>query len=205
MGLDIYHEKASYESHEEGDIYYQTEFEQNALSKSNIKQFIQLVPDTEVVHTVLFLNTVQDKEYEQSKRDSDGYPEENVTYLVGSVGENLDILNELEEKMKLTRDQAWFTSMKAVSPQEYQYKLAIYSKPIESLGLYFSEVGHQRKCMSDQFYTDYKNDHLYLDLKDFENLLQYVAQHECPDAYRNIQQYFIDNYEEGKSILSVSW
>ena len=158
MGLDIYHEKASYESHEEGDIYYQTEFEQDALSKSNIKQFIQLVPDTEVVHTVLFLNTVQDKEYEQSKRDSDGYPEENVTYLVGSVGENLDILNELEEKMKLTRDQAWFTSMKAVSPQEYQYKLAIYSKPIESLGLYFSEVGHQRKCMSDQFYTDYNND-----------------------------------------------
>ena len=66
MGLDIYHEKASYESHEEGDIYYQTEFEQDALRKSNIKQFIQLVPDTEVVHTVLFLNTVQDKEYEQS-------------------------------------------------------------------------------------------------------------------------------------------
>ncbi len=68
-----------------------------------------------------------------------------------------------------------------------------------------TEVGYQRKGMSSGFYKEFTNDTVYLEKCDFERLLEYIDE-TLPTADKsNIQEHFINCYENGKSFLYISW
>lgn len=204
MGLDLCHSKASLEPNNEGNVYYQDQFSQDALEKHGLQKYIQEVPDIQHLHTVCILKTLEDKTYKEACREKDGYSEGKVSYLLASQNTENE-LSAIEEKYGLERSQAWFSSAGELSPRNFRFKFVLYSRDTTSLGLYYYDVGYQRKCMDDKFYEIYKGDYIYTAREDFENLLNHVLAEEFPEAYENIKKNFVDSYEEGKSMLYVSW
>ncbi len=74
--------------------------------------------------------------------------------------------------------------------------------------IYFESIGSQRKGMKDLFYSDFSNDNCYFELKDFLKAYQYLkADHisSLKELQQNFETNFIEKFEQGKSILFVSW
>ncbi|MEM8497446.1 MAG: hypothetical protein AAF542_05435 [Pseudomonadota bacterium] len=68
-----------------------------------------------------------------------------------------------------------------------------------------TKVGYQRKGMLLEFYKEFTNDTVYLERYDFERLSRYVDDSFSTADRSNIQENFIDSYENGKSFLYISW
>lgn len=74
--------------------------------------------------------------------------------------------------------------------------------------IYFQEKGYQRKGMHSDFYRDFKNDALYLDLATVMKAYEYIEDvnsEYCSVLKSNFKTNFIDNFIEGESLFFVSW
>ncbi|MEO6189567.1 MAG: hypothetical protein ABIO44_03480 [Saprospiraceae bacterium] len=74
--------------------------------------------------------------------------------------------------------------------------------------IYFDSKGYQRKGMQKSFYTDFKNNGIYIDLQSVVKAYTYLeADHisSLTNLQLNFQNNFIDNFIEGESIFIVSW
>ena len=70
---------------------------------------------------------------------------------------------------------------------------------------YLKEVGYQRKGMGNGFSEYFKNDSFYCEQKSFEKLLDFNSSKNHMYEKGNIENNFIKNYTQGKSILMISW
>jgi hypothetical protein len=75
-------------------------------------------------------------------------------------------------------------------------------------GIYFKDIGYQRKGMDSQFYLDFVNGKLYFEIEDVRKAYLYLkADHinNLSDLKENFKKTFIDNFVEGESIFCASW
>jgi hypothetical protein len=74
--------------------------------------------------------------------------------------------------------------------------------------IYFRPMGFQNKGMRKEFYEVYKNDTIYYKLEDVIKAYEYLTtdmQNKVKNLQKNYRENFINNFEEGVSIVLVSW
>ena len=92
-----------------------------------------------------------------------------------------------------------------------QHKSFIAVKDFEEFGksevIYFFKKGYQRKGMNKRFYSQFKNDGVYLDLASVLRAYHYLEAdiRSLEELQNEFKINFIDNFVEGESIFFVSW
>jgi hypothetical protein len=75
-------------------------------------------------------------------------------------------------------------------------------------GMFFIDVGYQRKGMSEQFYKDIPPDWILGRIEDVLKIMKYIDHDDSALAEQlrdNFQKNFIDNFEFGISLVLISW
>ena len=75
-------------------------------------------------------------------------------------------------------------------------------------GLYFKELGYQRKGINNRFHKNFENDKLYFELKSVKKAYTYLKGDKVNtlrELQQNFQKNFIDNFAEGNSVFFASW
>ena len=83
-----------------------------------------------------------------------------------------------------------------------------YANLIVDGKIYYSEKGHLRKRMTENFIKAFENDKLYFSIDDVKEAKSYLKAREDESQTEleiNFQKNFVDNFVEGESIFVISW
>lgn len=216
MGLDIYHKKVTdtpercvseLMEDEFPSIIYACELPPAAFSRLGFDRFIkkELVPGY-FDKVAIFLNEENKalaKPYLLNSKD----PEEDFQlFMVGPLKDCEEKLLDFEIQNNLEPDtREILASNIEIGNRVIEFQSVLYDCKVKREILYYEEMGYQRKGMSAEFYEYFKKDAYYVEKRDFMKLLDFMDPENHMYDPENIRKNFIDNYEEGKSVLSLSW
>lgn len=99
---------------------------------------------------------------------------------------------------------------------ELNYESFDFHRSSEIIGFYSKQVGYQRKGVKDEFFSSYNFEKTglsnFVQLKDFENVYKLIGKYYDHNTEEDVKQLkenykrdFIQKFEEGKSILTISY
>ena len=206
MGLDISHYKLIPYQNERTEFFLKDEFDiglrTGSIPNSNYKiksvegiwEYIAIFKSSEELTLAnVYLNEL-----------ADGYTNYKLR-LVEGISTERDIL-EFEKNQKLSGLlKSSETSEIEIKTRKIQFQNVFYEGSLNCYVSYVKEVGYQRKGMSPDFFDYFENDCFYTDKISFEKLLEFSDKKNHMYDPDNIKTNFIENYEDGKSILLLSW
>lgn len=215
MGLDIYHYKMippPGEGREKAYIkMYLRDLLPSVVRRYGLDRIAYGVPAWDTHHRLSIFPDLRSKDIAIEKRLIRPYETEGVHWLLGTVASCADQVRELEEKLGLDSTRASRHDLKTYEPDRttMEFGETIYwSRTVTVMGSYVEEVGYQRKGMIPEFRREYFQDFHYPEYSRFLALPSYLDfedDEDDGDFYKpymeNLRKNFIDNYEEGRSLL----
>lgn len=215
MGLDVNHYKLTkFPENKDDFIIFDDNWDIDCnVSIENYREFITDIEDEEIDKDILIIK----KEDDYDKILKEGLiSEDNIIKVF--VGEKhkwiwKQIINDYinENKIKNVWDE-----IITIGSKDLEFMTVSTYKSVIVKGMYYNEIGYQRKSMCDKFYEIFQNGiySFYGKKEDFDLAYDCVGgdwyeKNWGIDTVNEIRQYFkenfIDKYEFGKSLLSVSF
>ncbi|MEO1049905.1 MAG: hypothetical protein AAFX87_04750 [Bacteroidota bacterium] len=205
MGLDLWHYKlgehlgtgCEYFLKEEVQCYLKTGFVPDFHYRHHkIQSFWEHVAIFETKEEL-----IASSEYLDSQND--GYTD----YKLRLTREKyfLDEIADFEQRNQLEEFQKSFEKHSiSVRGEEIQFESILYEGSLTKEVVYLEEVGHQGTGMKSSFFNYFINDSFYMDWNSFLKLGEFIDGADYMKV-ENIQTNFIENYEEGVSMMFMSW
>jgi len=209
MGLDITHWKISSEKTNSSQMFLKEEIE---LGVRDINRFSEEVYTNSLVtgfwEFVAVFENEQDLQSSKSELEelNDGYRHFKLV-----VSKTDDLFEEKIKKFEIEKGINNFNKthnnieVKLNDTRKIQFTGICYEGDLNRKVVYLKEVGYQRKGMGNGFSEYFKNDSFYCEQKSFEKLLDFNSPKNHIYEKGNIENNFIKNYSQGKSILMISW
>lgn len=214
MGLDITHFKAAFQKDFPGDLPYVGDFAGESLIETretfanynvpfeHFKNYIQIVDCPEILQKAIIVKDAKNlARVENHFRNSDYKIFTNSKQLekelvIYEAKENLDGLNRHINSGYLS-----------------DWKIVSYYKNTQKEGIFFKDVGYQRKRMNVAFWERFcrSDTHCYALQEDFSFAFSCIEKRDdetfedSQEVIANFKQNFIDNFELGASFMVVSY
>ena len=211
MGLDINHIQLTREITGYDYFLYTEDWNIDCnVSLSNYDKYIQDIEDTEIDKEILIIKKPED----YNKIIKEKLIEENKIMEV-FIGEKFKwewekiIMKYFKDNNIKNGSDKIFT----ISSNNFEYMTASTLKTIIVKGIYYNEIGYQRKGMNSIFYNDFTEYGLWGKKEDFLKAYDCLDESGYCDSDKNtlkeMQEYFMENflnnYVFGKSLLNVSF
>ena len=214
MGLDITHFKAVFQKDYPEDLPYVGDSAGESLIETretfanynvpfeHFKNYIQIVNCPEILQTAIIVKDAKDLADVENHYQNNDYKiftdskqlEEELA--IHEAKENLDGLNRHIDSGYLSR-----------------WKIVSYYKNIQKEGIFFREVGYQRKRMNTAFWKRFcsSDTYCYALEEDFNFAFSCIEKRDdetledAQEVIDNFKQNFLDNFELGSSFMVVSY
>jgi hypothetical protein len=202
MGLDVTHYKLTHSPKDLGD--YLTlegwDFDCN-VPISNYKNYITDIEEYNLYKSILIVKNNNDLEKLKNIAftDLDSY----MHIFVGE--ENAAMQEKIENYVKKHQLHNLERNGLNIEHNNIEYSSILFSRLETVKGVYFNEVGYQRKSMNAEFYKKF-NRYLWGKKEDFElayNCIESKLYYK--EARAHFKTNFLDTFEFGKSLLCASF
>lgn len=210
MGLDIMHYKICSELENE----YVPKL--NITTKSDIQRFDANTdyfkdywkPILKYSYRNNYKVTYEEKDYNKAKQIWNEW-NPNIEVILSSVEKKQDLISELSKRPENENLHLFIKN-------EMDYESFNFYHATKIIGFYSKQIGYQRKGVQDEFFNIYNYEKTglsnFVQLKDFESVYDLIGKYydhnstEDVKSLKNIyKRDFIQKYEQGKSILTISY
>ena len=204
MGLDIYHNKAVLTENPSTELIY---LSQLSGEKESLRAFVKQDIRKENFSLAAVFSCQSDLETASPilKASKDTY---DFFQLFGLKDDELfnSKLKHLENIYALEADSCEILDdYLDFGTQRIYFDVVNYHCSIKREVLYSINAGHQRKGMKAAFFEFFENDSFYTGKEYFYKLEEFLDSDSHMFDYENFLNSFLNNYEEGRSFLSISW
>ena len=205
MGLDVSHLQLTLTPRDKDDFLEVKDWDLDCnVPLQNYSKYITTIDDFD--HTNWLAIIENEKQFEKLKQTESFDWFEKV--FIGALNDNMQkqleryIVNQKLEKLERTQN--------SITCEGITYHLISFRKPVKVQGVYYVEVGHQRKGMSNLYYGYFKTWGLWGKKEDFdfayacvgdEWYLEHWGQDAVNEMTRKFKEDFVDKFEFGKSLL----
>ncbi|WP_027394242.1 hypothetical protein [Aquimarina latercula] len=209
MGLDITHWKLSSEKTDSSQMFLKEEIE---LGVKDINRLSEEVYKNSLVdgfwEFIAVFDNDQDLKLSRTELEelNDGYRHFKLV-----VSRTDELFEEKINKFEIDNGISNFNKkqdnieIELKDSRKIQFTSICYEGKLNRKVAYFREAGYQRKGMGNGFSEYFKNDSFYCEQKSFKKLLDFSSPNNHMYEEGNIENNFIQNYTQGKSILMISW
>lgn len=205
MGLDLYHEKAVMVPVDPEDYYAAEILPPEAYEEYGFGRYLQDVPAWRALHMACFYDDEALLEHERAKF-ANSEEAARYSYWIGTPESNDDALRDLERRLGVARADATRFETWHGDKLTYRSMTLSYSEATTQSGIYYVEVGYQRKGMVRAFYDHFRNEaqDVFVREQVFRMLDGFLDPDDRDELLPNLRENFIDSYERGASFLYVS-
>lgn len=202
MGLDVMHYKLTHSPKDLGDFLTLEDWDFDCnVPISNYKNYITDIEEYCFDKRILIVKNNYDLEILNNVEFT------NVdSYMHVFVGEeNAAMKQRIENYIQTHQLHNLERSGLNIEHNNIQYSSISFGHLITVKGVYFNEVGYQRKSMNAEFYKKF-NKYLWGKKEDFELAYNCVdSEMYYKKARAHFKKYFLDTFEFGKSLLCASF
>ncbi|AHM59237.1 hypothetical protein D770_04850 [Flammeovirgaceae bacterium 311] len=210
MGLDVYHFKLTDHQQDEEDYILITELSSHTnakkewLDKFTIAKTINCHQSIAVVERHLYSEFEEYFQRYYQKvffEDSLTLKEEIQEYELERGVSEMSYYYEYAVVEKTGGISIFFSPHKELKGKKNSYKYRLYSIPTESEVCPTEDAGYMVVDVEKEFFNEYKEGFYYALKDNVEGVLQYLKSG-CVDQFK---KRFIDNFEEGRSLITFGY